>query len=103
MSFARPAEQWKNGSCINLPSDARCGIFYSEKGDNCEAQLFNEAGCYNTTTTYVNTVVFIPEERPVGAMWRSMFVKCGVDVPEAKMLDPAILGGALGPKKPPVG
>ncbi|KAJ4371747.1 hypothetical protein N0V86_008300 [Didymella sp. IMI 355093] len=103
MSFARPAAQWKAGSCINLPSDARCGVFYSEKGDNCEAQLFNEADCYNTTTTYVNTVVFMPEERPVGALWRSMFVKCGIDVPEAKMLDPAILGGALGPKKPPVG
>lgn len=103
MAFARPAAQWKNGSCINLPSDARCGVFYSEKGDNCEAQLFNEADCYNTTMSYVNTVVFMPEERPVGALWRSMFVKCGVDVPEATMLDPAILGGALGPKKPPVG
>ncbi|KAF2998613.1 hypothetical protein E8E13_007012 [Curvularia kusanoi] len=103
MAFARPATQWKEGSCINLPSDARCGVFFSEKGDNCEAHLFNEPDCYNTTTTYVNTVVFMPEERPVGALWRSMFVRCGVDVPEAKMLDPAILGGALGPKKPPVG
>lgn len=103
MAFARPAAQWKDGSCINLPGEARCGVFYSEKGDNCEAQLFNEVDCYNTTTTYVNTVVFMPEERAVGALWRSMFVRCGVDVPEAKMLDPAILGGALGPKKPPVG
>jgi len=102
IAFARPAAQWKNGSCINLPGDAQCGVFYSEKDDNCEAQLFNEADCYNTTTSYVNTVVFMPEERPVGALWRSMFVKCGVDVPEAAMLDPAILGGALGPKKPPV-
>ena len=102
VSFARPAAQWKNGSCISLPSDARCGVFYSEKGDNCEAQLFNEADCHNTTMTYVNTVVFMPEERPVGALWRSMFVKCGVDVSEATVLDPAILGGALGPKKSPV-
>lgn len=102
MTFERPAAQWKNGSCIDLPSDARCGVFYSEKGDNCEAQLFNEPNCHNTTTTYVNTVVFMPEERAVGALWRSMFVRCGVDVPEATMLDPAILGGALGPKKPPV-
>lgn len=102
-TFARPVSQWRNGTCINLPSDARCGIFYSEKGDNCEAQLFNEADCYNTTMSYVNTVVFMPEERSVGALWRSMWVKCGVDVPEATMLDPAILGGALGPKKPPVG
>lgn len=100
MAFARPAAQWKNGSCINLPKEARCGVFYSEKGDNCEAQLFNEMDCYNTTSTYVNTVVFMPEERAVGALWRSMFVRCGIDVPETKMLDPAILGGALGPKKP---
>ncbi|KAH6629049.1 hypothetical protein C7974DRAFT_179953 [Boeremia exigua] len=103
MAFARPAAQWKGGACINLPSEARCGVFYSEKGDNCEAQLFNELECYNTTMTYVNTVVFMPEERAVGALWKSMFVRCGVDVPEAKMLDPAILGGALGPKKPPAG
>ncbi|KZM27453.1 hypothetical protein ST47_g1410 [Ascochyta rabiei] len=98
-AFERPAAQWKDGSCINLPGDARCGVFYAEKGDNCEAQLFNEADCSNTSMSYVNTVVFMPEERPVGALWRSMWVKCGVDVPEAVMLDPAILGGALG-KKP---
>lgn len=97
MAFARSAAQWRDGSCINLPSEARCGVFYSDKGDNCEAQLFNEADCYNTSMSYVNTVVFMPEERPVGALWRSMFVKCGVDVPEATMLDPAILGGALKP------
>jgi hypothetical protein len=30
-----------------------------------------------------------------------MWVRCGVDVPEAKMLDPSILGGAL--KKKPGG
>jgi hypothetical protein len=96
--FPPPLEKWKNGTCITLPSDARCGIFFSNKGDNCEAQLFNEADCYNTTETYINTVVFMPEERPVGALWRSMWVRCGVEVPEAKMLDPSILGGAL--KKP---
>lgn len=101
MEFARPAAQWKNGSCITLPGEARCGVFYSEKGDNCEAQLFNDVDCYNTTMTYVNTVVFMSEERAVGALWRSMFVRCGIDVSEAKMLDPAILGGTLGPKKPP--
>jgi hypothetical protein len=101
--FPPPIDKWKNGTCINLPSEARCGLFFSNKGDNCEAQLFNEADCYNTTRTYVNTVVFMPEERAVGALWSSMFVRCGVDVPEAKMLDPSILGGALkkpGSKKP---
>ncbi|KAF2849587.1 hypothetical protein T440DRAFT_533793 [Plenodomus tracheiphilus IPT5] len=96
--FPPPLDQWENGTCINLPSEARCGVFFSGKGDNCEAQLFNMANCYNTTRTYVNTVVFMPEERAVGALWSSMFVRCGVEVPEAKMLDPSILGGAL--KKP---
>jgi hypothetical protein len=99
-SFPPPLEQWKNGTCINLLSEARCGVFFSSKGDNCEAQLFNTRDCYNTSRTYVNTVVFMPEERPVGALWSSMWVKCGVDVPEAKMLDPSILGEALR-KKPP--
>lgn len=46
----------------------------------------------------MNTVVFMPEERAVGALWRSMFVRCGVEAKEVGMLDPAILGGLL--KKP---
>lgn len=98
MAFAPPVDKWKNGTCVNLRSEARCGVFFAAKGDNCEAQLFNMANCYNTTRTYVNTVVFMPEERAVGALWSSMWVKCGVDVPEAKILDPGILGGLL--KKP---
>jgi hypothetical protein len=103
MRFPPPIAQWKNGTCVNLPSEARCGIFVSAKGDNCEAQLFNIADCYNTTSSYVNTVVFMPEERPVGALWKSMYVKCGVEVPEAKMLDPSMLGNALKPKPKPAG
>jgi hypothetical protein len=101
--FPPPIDKWRNGTCINLPGEARCGVFFSNKGDNCEAQLFNERDCYNTTRTFVNTVVFMPEERAVGALWSSMFVRCDVEVPEAKMLDPSILGGALkkpGSKKP---
>jgi hypothetical protein len=70
-------------------------VFYASKGDNCEAQLFNMAGCMNTTQSFVNTVVFMPEERPVGAYWNSMWVKCGVDAPEAGLIDPSMLGGLL--------
>ncbi|KAF2030423.1 hypothetical protein EK21DRAFT_65465 [Setomelanomma holmii] len=103
MTFPPLPEKWKNGTCINLPSEARCGLFVSNKGDNCEAQLFNMRDCYNTSRTLVNTVVFMPEERPVGALWSSMWVKCGVEVPEAHMLDPSILGGALKPKPKPGG
>lgn len=97
-SLPRPASRWRNGTCVNLPTHASCGVFYSAKGDNCEAQLFTMENCYNTTETYINTVVFMPEERPVGAMWMSMYIRCGIDVPEPVMLDPSILGGAL--KKP---
>jgi len=97
-SFVRPIDKWKNGTCINLPSEARCGVFFAGKGDNCEAQLFNIVNCYNTTRTFVNTVVFMEEERAVGALWSSMWVRCGVEVPEARILDPSILGGLL--KKP---
>jgi hypothetical protein len=103
MRFPPPLSAWKNGTCVNLPSEARCGLFISSKGDNCEAQLFNMPDCLNTTMTFVNTVVFMPEERPVGALWSSMWVKCGVEVPEAKMLDPGILGDKLKTKPKPGG
>lgn len=98
LTIPPPASAWKNGTCVDLPSEARCGVFWAGKNDNCEAELFNMAGCFNTSSTYVNTVVFMPEERTVGAKWSSMFVKCGVDAPEAGPLDPALLGGLL--KKP---
>ncbi|PSN75259.1 hypothetical protein BS50DRAFT_512848 [Corynespora cassiicola Philippines] len=95
ISFSHPAKKWKNGTCVDLPNDARCGVFYAGKDDNCEAQLFNMPRCYNTSETYVNTVVFMPEERAVGALWRSMYVRCGVEAPEAGILDPSILGALL--------
>ncbi|KAJ4299009.1 hypothetical protein N0V90_004253 [Kalmusia sp. IMI 367209] len=98
LSLPPPASSWKNGTCVDLPAAARCGVFFSAKGDNCEAQLFTMESCYNTTETYVNTVVFMPEERPVGAMWKSMFIRCGIDAPEPALIDPSILGGML--KKP---
>jgi hypothetical protein len=98
LNIPQPATTWKTGSCIDLPSEARCGVFWAGKDDNCEAELFTMQNCFNTTSTYVNTVVFMPEERMVGAKWMSMYVKCGVDVPEVGPLDPALLSGLL--KKP---
>ena len=103
MQFAPPAANWKEGACINLPSEARCGVFFAGKDDHCEAQLFNSDNCRNNSMTYVNTVVFMPEERPVGALWSSMWVKCGVETPEASLIDPAILGGLIKPGKKPGG
>lgn len=98
LSIPQPAGARENGSCVSLPSEARCGVFWAGKNDKCEAELFTMPNCFNTTSTYVNTVVFMPEERTVGAKWTSMYVKCGVDASEPGPLDPALLGGLL--KKP---
>jgi hypothetical protein len=98
LSIPRPVSQWKAGICVDLPAEAQCGVFFAGKEDNCEAQLFNSPACYNTTQTYVNTVVFLPEKRAIGGMWRSMFVRCGIDVPVVGQLDAGILGGVY--KKP---
>jgi hypothetical protein len=99
LNIPHPAASWKNGTCIDLPAMARCGVFFAGKDDHCEAQLFNEPKCFNNSMTFVNTVVFMPEERPVGAWWRSMWVRCGVEVPEAKVLDPGLFGGIVKPGK----
>ncbi|KAF2186517.1 hypothetical protein K469DRAFT_663447 [Zopfia rhizophila CBS 207.26] len=91
-----PASSHREGACFDLPVMARCGIFIANKDDNCEAQLFNAEGCLNTSTTFLNTVVFMPEERVVGAYWKSMWLRCGVEAPDASLLDPGILKGLLG-------
>ncbi|KAF2279715.1 uncharacterized protein EI97DRAFT_184761 [Westerdykella ornata] len=95
VDFPLPPSAYKNGTCINLPAMARCGVFFAYKEAGCEADLFNADDCLKTTTTYVNTVVFMPEERSVGAYWKSMKIRCGVEAPEAKLLDPALLEGLV--------
>lgn len=64
-----------------------CGTFIGgggeakdSKHEGCEAMLFAERGC----RMYVNTVVFraAREAKPVGGWWRSLRVRCGVEVPE---------------------
>ncbi|KAJ4385356.1 hypothetical protein N0V85_008096, partial [Neurospora sp. IMI 360204] len=64
--------------CYNIPNDdststagtaaAGCGTFLANKSDGCEARMFAEPNCVG----YLNTVVFIPEDRAVGGQWRSM-------------------------------
>jgi hypothetical protein len=95
LTIPRPVSQWRAGACVDLPAQAQCGVFVAGKKDNCEAQLFNMPNCFNTTQSYINTVVFTPEEQAISSMWRSMFVRCGIDVPEVGQLDPGILGAAL--------
>ncbi|KAK0615720.1 hypothetical protein B0T17DRAFT_538971 [Bombardia bombarda] len=71
-----------------MPAPAGCGNFVANKQDGCEARLFAEPNC----RLYMNTAVFIPEDRAVGGLWRSMSLRCGVPAP-----DPAALGS------PPLG
>lgn len=66
-----------------MPSPAGCGNFVANKEDGCEARLYAEPGCVG----YLNTAVFIAEDRAVGGVWRSMVVQCGIPAP-----DPATLG-----------
>jgi len=95
VSLPRPASQHKAGACYDLPENARCGLFVSEKDDHCEAKLFSNPGCLDTDQSYVNTVVFMPELRPVGALWRSMEIRCGVDVPEVLPINPSAFGNVV--------
>jgi hypothetical protein len=68
--------------CYDLPDSAGCGVFVAAQADGCEARLFAEPGCQ----TFVNLAVFMPDPRPVGGLWRSMAVRCGVTPPDPDSL-----------------
>jgi hypothetical protein len=59
----------------------------ANKPDGCEAQLFVDVGC--KFQNYMNTAVFMDEDRTVGGVWRSMSIECGLPIP-----DPSTLGQA---------
>ncbi len=80
-----------NEDCYNLPQVAGCGNFLASKEAGCEARLFAESNC----RMYVNTAVFIPEERAVGGAWRSVGVRCGVPAPDPDSLGPPPLAGLM--------
>lgn len=64
------------------------------------ARLFAEAGC----RMFVNLVVFVPEERTVGGVWRSMAVQCGVEEPSEESLGQVPFAGLLeGARRRPKG
>jgi len=77
----RPAAE----RCFDLPGPAACGVFAAARADGCEARLFAEPAC--PPPAFVTTHVFAPDARPVGGLWRSVAVRCGVVPP-----DPAALG-----------
>ncbi|KAM7185770.1 hypothetical protein V8F33_012219 [Rhypophila sp. PSN 637] len=72
--------------CYNLPtpagSPAGCGNFVANKEDGCEIRFFAEPYC----RLYTNTAVFVPEQRSVGGLWRSVEVRCGVTPPDPESL-----------------
>ena len=90
LSVPRPASQWLNGSCVNLLQQAHCGMFVAGKEDRCEAQLFIDKDCRRET--YTNTAVFGPEQHPIGGSWRSMWVRCGIELPMVAELNAEALG-----------
>lgn len=75
--------------CYNFPGQqtSGCAVFMANKVDGCQASVFAETNC----RVYMNTMAFMPEQRPVGGNWRSVSVQCGMPEP-----DPATLG------KPPM-
>ncbi|KAK3985445.1 hypothetical protein QBC44DRAFT_157101 [Cladorrhinum sp. PSN332] len=75
--------QERERKCFNMLQPVGCGNFVASKEAGCEARLFAEPNCQ----MYLNTAVFIPEDRAVGGWWRSMDVKCGIPAP-----DPGTLG-----------
>lgn len=53
---------------------------------------------------FVNLVVFVPEERTVGGVWRSMAVQCGVEEPSEESLGQVPFAGLLeGARRRPKG
>jgi hypothetical protein len=90
--------QRTGSQCYNLPSVGGCGNFVANKDDGCEARLFGEPGCVE----YMNTAVFMPEDRAVGGVWRSLAVECGVPAPDPATLGkPPLQGMIKGIKRPP--
>ena len=87
-----PAGAGRTGArCYNLPEPAGCGNFVANKDDGCEARLFGEPNC----SVFVNTAVFVPEDRDVGGIWRSFSVECGIPTPDPDSLGAPPLQGLL--------
>lgn len=93
--FISPNDTTAGEKCIDTPRSVGCGVFVANQRDGCQARLFSEPGC----RIYANTVVFLPEERAVGGMWRSLGVRCGIPEPDPESLGEPPLQGVLGGKK----
>ncbi|KAK4187053.1 hypothetical protein QBC35DRAFT_250159 [Podospora australis] len=86
-----PAGGPTTARCYNFAHPVGCGNFVASKEAGCEAKLFAEPDC----KMYLNTAVFIPEDRAVGGLWRSMEIKCGIPPPDPHSLGAPPLQGLL--------
>lgn len=90
-----PPVQKGERRCYNHLQPVGCGNFVASKEAGCEARLFAEPNCQ----MYLNTAVFIPEDRAVGGWWRSMEVRCGIPAPNPDTLGQPPLQGLIRNKK----
>ncbi|KAK4456496.1 hypothetical protein QBC42DRAFT_281126 [Cladorrhinum samala] len=81
--------------CYNHLQPVGCGNFVASKEAGCEARLFAEPNCQ----MYLNTAVFVPEDRAVGGRWRSIEVQCGIPAPDPDTLGQPPLQGLIRNKK----
>ena len=86
LTLPKPASLHTETTCYNLPRTARCARFIANKADGCEARLYNMDDCPESPETFVNTIVFWPEDKPVGGQWKSFSVRCGVKPPDVHQL-----------------
>lgn len=92
LNLPRPVSPAVNNSCYDLSTLARCGVFIGVETDICEARLYAARGCGEKLKgSYMNTVAFMPEYRAVGGNYRSMLIRCGmdIDVPQAEFVEEA--------------
>lgn len=67
----------KGPTCYNIqatPHMAQCGTFTANQEDGCQAKLFSDPGC----TNFANLAVFGDELRPMGGMFQSVEIVCGI-------------------------
>ncbi|KAH9884997.1 hypothetical protein F4778DRAFT_517354 [Xylariomycetidae sp. FL2044] len=75
VNLAKPGTDHTTPQCYNVPGVSQCGVFMANKDDGCEARLFNEPNCL----TFANLGVFTPEVKPMGGLFRSIEIACGIE------------------------
>lgn len=85
MAIPRPSDldfsktEFGKGKCVSLPQQAQCGVFMGAEEDGCEADLFVSEGCDRSAVgNHVGTARFGEMMKAEVGVWRSMFIRCGV-------------------------